>query len=200
MFHLIRSVNYGIINILIGQAEEVSDRYDDFSENSSYFFRNRQFQRIFGCNLKEFAHCFVCSKPFYNGKNVILQRCQGCSSNLRSKVIGLAFAQAQQSLGFLKYDFQRPPLGINPTRLQEIELGVGCHQSVPNSVLAPFDKEQSYIGISKDYVCHDIMTAQFPAISLFLTFGKKLYQSRCNIRLTIEAIFCLAVFPNFNHS
>lgn len=91
MFHLVRSVNYGIINIHICQTEEVSYCCDNFLEYSPYSFRNRQLKRIFGCSLKEFSHRFVYHKLLYNGKNVILQRCQRCNSNLRSKVICLAF-------------------------------------------------------------------------------------------------------------
>lgn len=44
------------------------------------------------------------------------------------------------------------------------------------------------------------MTAQFSTIFLLLSSRKKLYQSSRSIRLTIKAIFCFAVFSNFNHS
>lgn len=102
MVHLIRSVNHRIIDIFIGQSEEISYCYDQFLEGSPYSFRNRQLQRIFGDRLKEFARRFVRCKPLHYGKDVVLQRSQGCCGNLRSKVIRLAFARPRQPLGLSK--------------------------------------------------------------------------------------------------
>ena len=113
MVHLIRSVNHRIIDVLIGQTEEVCYCYDQFLESSPYPFYNRQFQRILGSFFKEFSHRLIGYKSFYNGKDVVSQRGQGCYRNLRGKIVCLAFSESQQSLRLLEDDFQGPSLGCS---------------------------------------------------------------------------------------
>lgn len=106
-------------------------------------------QRIFGGCFKESAHRFVHCKPLYNRKNIILQRCQGCCSNLRSKVVCLAFSQPQQSFHLFKYDFLGAYLDINPICFKKVELDICSYQATPNTILTSLNKEQTNFGICK---------------------------------------------------
>lgn len=113
MVHFIRPVYHSIIDVFISQSGEVSYCYDQFLECSPYSFRNRQLQSIFGNSLKEFTHRLVGCKPLYQRKNVILERSQGRRSNLGSKVVRLAFAQAQQPFGFFKAPYGKLPISAS---------------------------------------------------------------------------------------
>ena len=68
MVHLFRPVNHHIIDILIGQTEEVCYCYNQFLESSPYPFYNGKFQRVLGDFLKEFSHRFIGCKSFHKGK------------------------------------------------------------------------------------------------------------------------------------
>lgn len=177
MFHLLRPVYHSIIDVFIGQSEEVRHYYDQFLEDSPYSFRNRQLQRIFGSSLKEFPHRLVGCKPLYKRKNVILQRRQGGRSNLRSKVVRLTLAQSQHPFGLFKHDFQGPSLGINSICFEEVKLGICGYQATPNTVLTSLNKEQTYFGICKNYVCHDIMAAQLSAVSTLFCLVRSLVRA-----------------------
>ncbi len=193
MVHLVRPVYHSIIDVFIGQSEEISYCYNQFLEGSPYSFRNRQLQRIFGSSLKEFAHRLVGCKPLYKRKNVILQRSQRRRSNLRSKVVGLALAQAQQPFGFFKHDFQGPSLGINSICFEEVKLGICGYQATPNTVLTSLNKEQTYFGICKKHVCYDIMAAQLSTVPTLFLPGKMFDQGGCSIEVMSKAILCLSV-------
>ena len=112
MVHLFRSVNHSIIDVLIGQSEEVCYCYDQFLKSAPYSFNNRWFQSFLGSSFKEFAHRFICRKSFHNGKNIVLQCSQGGGGNLRSKIVRLAFTKSQKPFRLLENDFQRPSLKI----------------------------------------------------------------------------------------
>ena len=200
MLHILFPIDNSLIDVFIGQSKEFCNRNDQFLHGVPYPFRNGQFQGVLGYVLKELADGFVCVKPLYEGEDVVLQYRQGCSRNLRGEVVGLTFAQPQQSLGFFEHDFQRPPLGINPVRLKELKLHVRGHQSVPCAPLAPLDKEQAHLGFGKNHVRHDVMTTQSPAVLSLALLVKVLDQCRCGMGFPIQKVFCLAVFPHLDHA
>ena len=200
MLHFLLPVDNSLIDVFISQSEKFRNRNDEFLHDSPYPFCNGEFQGILGHVLKKFAHGFVCGKPLHEGKNVVLQRHQGCRRDLRGEVVGLAFSQPKQPLGFLEHDFQRPPLGINPVRFEEIKLHVSGHQAIPCAPLAPSDKKQAHFGVRKGHVSRDVMATQFPAILPLTLPVKELDQSRCGIMIPFEKVFCLAVFPDFDHA
>lgn len=73
MAKFLRPVNNSIIYILIDQSEEVRYGYYNLLKSSPYPVSNGEFQRIFGYVFNEFPHRFVCCKPLYHRKNVVLQ-------------------------------------------------------------------------------------------------------------------------------
>lgn len=102
MVHLFRPVNHHIIDILIGQTEEVCYCYNQFLESSPYPFYNGKFQRVLGDFFKEFSHRFIGCKSFHKGKNVVLQCSQGGCRNLEAKLFAWHFPSPSNPFASLK--------------------------------------------------------------------------------------------------
>ena len=65
---------------------------------------------------------------------------------------------------YIKDDFQRPTLGVNPVGLEEIYPTVGSNQAVPLCPLAPLAEEQPDITAGKGHVHCDMPASQAAAI------------------------------------
>ncbi len=102
MGQFIRMINHGIVYILIRQVEEICYSYDHFLKFPPYSFNNREFQRVFGCFLEEFSHCFASIEPLYKGERIVLRGNERCTGNLGSEIPHLTFTWIEQSFGFLE--------------------------------------------------------------------------------------------------
>lgn len=102
MVHLFRPVNHHIIDILIGQTEEVCYCYNQFLESSPYPFYNGKFQRVLGDFFKEFSHRFIGCKSFHKGKNVVLQCSQEVAAIWEAKLFAWHFPSPSNPFASLK--------------------------------------------------------------------------------------------------
>lgn len=200
MSHLFRLIDNGIVDFFVQKAEDSRYCRDKILENAPYLLSHRELDSFPGYFPEESSDCLIIAEASGHRKNVILKTTQCRGRYLGCEACTLAFAESEIGLAVLEHDFKRPASGVDLPRLNKIETGVSCEQSVPFAVLCPAHEEYPDGYASKDSIVYDIVALEFAAVLLQLEFLAEFYKCRCGEITMLRVIFCLAVLADLYHA
>jgi len=150
------------------------DRLCDFQYEVQYQFpypvRSGQFESTSGGFTEESTDGFVGLKPLHRAKYIVLHHGQREAGNLGREVYALALSKVEQLLTIMISHFGSPAHSVRPVCLQETEREICREQSVPMSIPASLQEEQTHGSTSKLHVNSAVGAPQCPVV-----LGKPLF-------------------------
>ena len=156
MTEFVRPIQERIEDILVLDIEALCDFADNLQYHIPDSLSESKLHATHSSILEESANGLVVGETSCRREQIVLHGCDGSHSNLRGEVAHLVLSQSEVPFIFLKDDFQRPTLGVNPVSLEEVYLAVGGDESVPFSPLAALAEKQTDIAAGKDHVHSDV--------------------------------------------
>ena len=164
MTEFVRPIQERIEDLLVLDIEALCDFADNLQYHIPDSLSESKLHATHSSILKESANGLVVGEASCCREQVVLHGRDGSHGNLRGEVAHLVLSQTEVSLTFLKDDFQRPTLGVNPVSLEEVQLAVGGDEPVPFSPLAALAEKQADIAAGKYHVHSDVPASQTTAV------------------------------------
>lgn len=200
MGHLIRLIDYGIVDFFVQQAEDFRYRRNQFLKHAPYLLCDGKLYRLSGYFPEKASYGLVVAETPGHRKNVVLEAAQCGSGYLGSKAGALTLAEAKIGLAILEYDFECPAPGVNLPCFEEINVSVSSKQPVPFAVLSPTHEKDSDLYPSENGVIHNIVAFEFATVFLQFKSLAKSDQGRCGHVTIPGMVFGLSILADFYHA
>ena len=200
MCKFLRLVDDSIVNLFVRKVKDVSECYHHFENRPPDSFCDCEFHSPRACFPEQCADGLVRIEPLDYGKQIVLYCGQRGACNLGCEIPRLALAESKKGLAVLEDDFQSPPLGINPVCIEEVKRHVRGYESVPGTLFAASDKEETDLRARKDDIGRGIVAFELAAVLDLLSCLKQFDKRRCGKVFAFKPVFGASFLSNLDHS
>ena len=200
MCKFLRLVDDSIVNLFVRKVKDVSECYHHFENRTPDSFCDCEFHSPRACFPEQCADGLVRIETLDYGKQIVLYCGQRGACNLGCEIPRLALAESKKGLAVLEDDFQSPPLGINPVCIEEVKRHVRGYESVPGTLFAASDKEETDLRARKDDIGRGIVAFELAAVLDLLSCLKQFDKRRCGNVFAFKPVFGASFLSNLDHS